>query len=159
MRRAILLALALTGSGQATSNRSPLEKLTNNDLLKFDVQPHLVKKSELRNNPFQSVPGLKVIVTNPLDRPLVYGFGCGGFVPVLVENGDGQQNALPGYNTLGSSEPMIGCTTELRTRIIQPGETVEFPSFSWVNLAKTEPGKYVWVIRNDIPAVLFHLVP
>lgn len=172
MRRAFFLALSLAGCASAMSttprlvaqqdsatNKSLFERLTNNDSLQFDVQPRIVKKSELKPNPFRSVPGLKVLVRNSLKRPLVFGFGCGGLVPVLVKNATDQQNALPGYNTLGSSEPMIGCTAELRTRIIQPGETVEFPSFSWVNLSKVEPGKYVWVIKDGIPGVPFDLVP
>ena len=92
MRRAFFLALSLAGCASAMSttprlvaqqdsatNKSLFERLTNNDSLQFDVQPRIVKKIELKPNPFRSVPGLKVLVTNSLKRPLVFGFGCGGW--------------------------------------------------------------------------------
>lgn len=127
---ALLFAALLVGQAQAAT------------ALKFDVQPRSVSKRELRHNDaFRQIPGLQVIVTNPSQRPQAFGVGCGGYWPVEVSNLKGQPT--PPY-------PGLACTQELRQIIIQPGQQVKFPSFSWTKLAHLPPGHYAWKLGQQL---------
>ncbi|MEF2277761.1 hypothetical protein V3W47_05570 [Deinococcus sp. YIM 134068] len=106
--------------------------------LKYDIQPRVVSKSGLKDlgGPSRVVPNLTVLVTNLLRRPVVFGVSCGGQLPVHVAyaNGSFVREILN-----------VACTQELASLLIQPGETLSFPSFPWQKLTDLKPGKYLWV--------------
>lgn len=123
----------------------------------YDVQPRLVRQSELGSDRFRMVPGMRVLVTNPLTRPLLFGFGCGGNIPVLVKDAEGQPARYP--NPQNGPHPAIACTAELRTRVIAPGKTVEFPTFSWIDVSRLAPGDYFWSPEGADQRIPFQLRP
>ncbi|WP_261664632.1 hypothetical protein [Deinococcus sp. Marseille-Q6407] len=139
-------------SAPAAYTRELAAKLKTGDLLvnnewtppltvSYDVQPRTVSLSRVpKNDPFHAVPGLKVLVKNTGKEVVQFNYGCGGNVPVGVVTARGEQTPrLSG----------IGCTTEARWRLIQPGETVTFPSFSWNDVRKLKPGYYAWVVQIE----------
>lgn len=104
--------------------------------VKYDVQPRTVRKSELTPEVrWGRVPNLRVLVTNPNDRPVALNFGCGGVMPVHVLTANGK-----------ATQPInnLGCTSELRQAVLQPHETRTFGSFSWNDLSKLPAGRYFW---------------
>jgi len=102
----------------------------------YDVQPRTVSLGRIpKVDRFATVGKLRVTVRNTGLRVVEFGYGCGGNLPVGV------------VTASGGKVPEIGgiaCTQEARFRLIQPGETVTFPSFSWNDLRKLKPGKYAW---------------
>lgn len=108
--------------------------------VQYDVQPRVVRLSQLPiNASFKAVPDLRVLVKNTGEHPIVFPYGCGGSAPVGVVTASGQETPTR----------RIACTMELRTRLIQPGETVTFPSFPWNKLNTLQPGQYAWVYGKE----------
>ncbi len=132
----ILAAFPFTVA-QATAPLSQTQKG-----LTYDVHPRTIWKSTLGTG-FNLVPGLRVLVTNPTDKPLLFAYSCSGSIPLLVRGIESQIK-------VSAAEPAstLACTDELRTRWIAPGRTVMFRSFSWVNLAYINPGTYTWVLQG-----------
>ncbi|UQN10627.1 hypothetical protein [Deinococcus sp. QL22] len=87
----------------------------------------------LKSAPFGAVPGLQVRVENTGEHPIVFPYGCGGSAPVGVVSTSGKEMPIT---------KRIACTIELRIRLIQPGETVTFPSFPWNTVHTLQPGQY-----------------
>ena len=119
--------------------------------VKHDVQPRTVRKSELTSEArWGRVPNLRVLVTNPNDRPVAFGYGCSGAMPVHVLTADGKLT-----NTIDN----LGCTGEARQTIIQPHETRMFRSFSWSDLSQLAPGRYFWQQFRNGERYPFDLTP
>lgn len=133
------------------------DELTDRKNARYDVQPRFVKQSELGLDAFKMVPGMRVRVTNALTRPLLFGYGCGGNLPVVVKDREGKFARY--VKSQSDNEPLLACTTELRTRVIAPGETVEFPSFSWIDLSRLAPGNYFWSPEGTDELIPFSLQP
>lgn len=108
--------------------------------LRYDVQPRVVSKSGLKSIggslQLRVVPNLKVFVTNPLRRPVMFGVSCGGQLPVSVA----YSNGSPVRDALGRA-----CKERLDLILLQPGETLAFHSFQRQKLTHLKPGSYLWV--------------
>lgn len=102
----------------------------------YDVQPRRVSRVSLSTQrPFSKPSDLRVLVKNTGPEAVLFNYGCGGSLPVRVVTVEGQETPRI---------PNMGCTAELRERVIQPGEVVTFPSFTWNDLTKLVPGQYAW---------------
>ncbi|MBB5235256.1 hypothetical protein [Deinococcus budaensis] len=118
--------------------------------VRFDVQPRTVSLAAIRvaRNPYQVVPRLQVRVTNPTGAPLIFTYSCGGSLPVRVADRMGR--VIP-ENSGGA------CTEELNSALIQPGQTLTFPSFPFTKMTHLKPGPYRWLIEGQL--IPFTLTP
>lgn len=66
----------------------------------------------------------------------MFGVSCGGRLPVSVAYISGSRV---------KEDIGLGCTQELRTVLLQPGEILTFPSFQGQKLTHLKPGDYLWV--------------
>lgn len=111
--------------------------------VRFDVQPRTVSLAAIRaaKSPYQVVPRLQVRVTNPTGAPLLFTYSCGGSLTVQVADHTGR--VIP--NNSG-----VGCTEELNSALIQPGQTLTFPSFHFTKMSHLQPGPYRWLIGGQL---------
>ncbi|MPY65199.1 hypothetical protein F8S09_00625 [Deinococcus sp. SDU3-2] len=111
--------------------------------VRFDVQPRAVSLAAVRaaKDPSQAVPRLQVRVTNPTGAPLLFTFSCGGSLPVQVADRTGR--VIPEHSG-------VGCTEELNSALILPGQTLTFPSFPLTKMSHLKPGQYRWLIGGQL---------
>lgn len=129
MRRLLPFAASVLTSAAAASQVPTL---------KYDVQPRVVSLKFVGSDPLHAIPTLRVIVTNKGNKAVEIALYC-GTLPVRVVSEAGK--ATPSNS--------IGCPDILQTRLIQPGQTVKFDSFSFSNVKKLKPGHYVWIIGKE----------
>ncbi|MDL2342764.1 hypothetical protein QOL99_01235 [Deinococcus sp. MIMF12] len=118
--------------------------------VRFDVQPRTVSLAAVRaaRDPYQVVPRLQVRVTNPTGAPLLFPYSCGSSLPVRVADRTGR--VIP-------EDSGVGCTEELNSALIQPGQTLTFPSFPLTKMTHLKPGPYHWLIDGQL--IPFTLTP
>lgn len=111
--------------------------------VRFSVQPRTVSLAAIRaaKSPSQVVPRLQVRVTNPTGAPLLFTYSCGGSLPVQVADRMGR--VVP-------EQSGAACTEELNSALIQPGQTLTFPSFPFTKMSHLQPGPYQWLIGGQL---------
>lgn len=94
---------------------------------------------------------LQVTLTNPLNRPALLAYGCGGSLPVRALTAQGKP--------LPDADQPLNCTDVLLRRVFQPGESHTFPSFPLSELSTLKPGAYLWHIAELEQQVPFTITP
>lgn len=114
--------------------------------LKVQVTPTRLSLREVKAASFGYVR-LKVVITNPIEFPVQFSYGCGGALNVEALTLEGEK--LP--------YAKIACTGELRLKVLQPGKSYDFPGFSNTDLSTLKPGKYVWAFFQSGQRISFTL--
>jgi hypothetical protein len=116
--------------------------------LRARISPVTVSLEAMKSNPF-GFGHLQITLTNTVNRPALFGYGCGGTVPVEILSLDGER--VPGES--------LNCTAESRAMRFQPGQSHTFPSLSTTALMALKPGRYLWHIRETGQRIPFTLHP
>ncbi|MDL2342789.1 hypothetical protein QOL99_01365 [Deinococcus sp. MIMF12] len=125
--------------------------------LRAEITPRTLSLPEVREReqaPFGQVT-LEVRLTNPLDRPVWWRYGCGGNVLVGVLTATGGEVAPASGERPGGVR--FTCTAEERVAVLQPGESLTLPGVlaSGLRLGDLAPGRYFWHVEESrIPFTL-----
>ena len=129
MRR-LLLVMALTLASGAAVSQAPT--------VKYDVQPRVVKLSQLeKNSALRALPSLRILITNTGSQSISVGSAsCNRMVRVVTATGQRTSHLLE------------GCTQEAAFSSVRPGETLTLTATPWTDLRKLSPGRYAWIYEG-----------
>lgn len=104
----------------------------------YDVQPRVVSLKSVGDDDLHAIPALRVTVTNMDDEVAELPLYC-STLPVRIVTARGE----------GTPSNSLACPDILQTRLIQPGETINFDTFSFSKVKKLKPGRYAWILQLE----------